>query len=131
MDHDAEVNVEIDMLGDSHAEWTPWCETVGFVVRRITKRRFKSYGDMESVSWHPDENLVVEFDILTGWMGQYVTTGLWALDARSLRPISGPVCTPLSFEVALSRQRIHTDIPLSKAEEILLKSLRRRFSELE
>jgi hypothetical protein len=103
---------EVNIFEDSHGEWQPWCETVGFVLRRITRRSFSG-----------GANLMVEFDILNGCVGQYVTTGLWAIDSR-LPPVGDPVCTPIGFSEALSMERICTHLSLPEASERLLSAVR-------
>jgi hypothetical protein len=100
-------------------------ETAGFVIRQITRRRFKTdpgFGRPISES-REAENLVVEFDIVVGVWRQYlayITTGLWSFEPNSLQPIGEPVCTPITFAEALSPQRVGDVLPLHEAKEQLI-----------
>ena len=108
-------------LDDLAGRWQPWTETVGFVLRRITLRRMaypEGYRHARMEDFY-----VAEFDIQDG-CGGYHATGFWAIDARSLEPISEPQCVPVSLAEALAPHRIFTNLRLDVAKARLLSSIR-------
>lgn len=62
--HDKEIAI-IDLLESARSDWQPWCESLGFDVRRIT-RRLAVCGEADRGYNLTDENLSAELDILGG-----------------------------------------------------------------
>jgi hypothetical protein len=113
--------MKTETISSESGDWRGWCETVGFIVRRITRRKTQSSPD-PNVGGSPDAGsfFLVEFDILDGCK-RYATTGFWAIDAQDHEPIAEPVCTPLSLSEALSSERINTDLSMSEVKDRLLR----------
>jgi hypothetical protein len=124
MRHHSHEDIEIDMRYDSHGDWHSWSETVGFVFRRITRRRFNMYRGADAGFRSTGYQITVEFDILSG-TGDYITTGLWSFPAKTLLPLNDPVCTPVSFENVFSPRGICGHFQPSLAKEILLYRIQR------
>ena len=102
-------------------EWQPFCETAGFVIRRVTRRETQYGPDHgERSRHHVGDFFLVEFDILDG-SSTYMTTGFWAFDTRNRNPIAEPVCTPVSFAEVLTFERINTDLSVEEAKVRLLR----------
>ncbi len=108
-----------DIIPTQQGEWQPFCETVGFVIRCVTRREVRYHsGYGERSRHHVRDFFLVEFDILDGWSG-YMTTGFWAFDADTQRPLAEPVCTPVNFTEVLTADRISTDLSVAEAKERL------------
>jgi hypothetical protein len=116
--------MKTETMSCDSGDWYGWCETVGFVIRRITRREIK-HSSKSNRGTPPDGGafFLVEFDILDGAKG-YSTTGFWAIDAERLESIAEPVCTPVCLSEALGAERIHTDLSMPEAKERLLRFLR-------
>jgi hypothetical protein len=116
-----EINVKIETISCESGDWRGWCETVGFVVRRITRRETPaSFEPKEGGPRPPGAFFLIEFDILDG-AKRYSTTGFWAIDAQDHEPLAEPICTPVSLAEALSPERIHTELSVSEAKDRLLR----------
>jgi hypothetical protein len=121
---DEGVGMKTETISCDSGDWNGWSETVGFVIRRITRREIKdSSKSNQETKKDVGGFFLVEFDILDGRKG-YSTTGFWAIDAERHEPIAEPTCTPMGLSEALSAERIQTDLSVTEAKEHLLRFLR-------
>lgn len=119
-----DLSPTLDMTRQSHTDWQPFCETLGFVLRRVTRRRFLTYPQGASSPPRATENVIVEFDLLTGWEGGYAATGIWALDGATLTPTGEPACAPLSFRGVLAAPGVGANLAAEEAQSRLLAAIR-------